>query len=202
MSRVVWRWDEKDLGRRFRRGKGRQATECYQAREAGQFYVVPAQRRKLTKEHADDLVALATKPVAMTVVPDPWRDYARDWDWVVTDDGLCLSWAGCLERQEVERREDEGVQRAMELVAALVSRDAPASVTQGRPTQGRRAHQMAFAARRGAPAHGRDRTRGLLSLAPRVRRRAGVGLRRERLPAGDTPRGVGRRRAGAVGLSR
>jgi len=130
MSRVVWRWEEKDLGFRFRRGKGRQATEWYQARQAGQFYVVSAQQRKLTKEQAEQLAKTATEPVRVTVVPNPWQDYGRDWDWVVSDDGLCLNWAGCLERQEVERREDEGVQRAMELVAALVSRDTPVPMTQ------------------------------------------------------------------------
>ena len=55
MSRVVWRWEEKDLGFRFRRGKGRQVTECYQSREVGQFYVVPTTQRKLTRERADQL---------------------------------------------------------------------------------------------------------------------------------------------------
>jgi len=130
VSRVVWRWEEKDLGFRFRRGKGPQATECYQAREAGQFYVAPTTQRKLTRERADQLAKLATEPVPVTVVRNPWRDNSRDWDWVVGDDGLCLNWAACLERHEAERREDEGVQRATSLVAALVSRASPAPMTQ------------------------------------------------------------------------
>ena len=130
MSRVVWRWEEKDFGFRFRRGKGRQAIECYQSREVGQFYVVPTTQRKLSRERADQLAKVAAEPVSVAVVPNPWQDYGREWDWVVSDDGLCPNWAGCLERHEVERREDEGVQRATSLVAALVSRDSPVPMTQ------------------------------------------------------------------------
>ena len=31
MSRIVWRWEEKDFGFRFRSGKGARANEYYQA---------------------------------------------------------------------------------------------------------------------------------------------------------------------------
>lgn len=130
MSAVVWRWEEKDLGFRFRRGRGRQATECYQCRGSGEFYVVPSAQRKLPKERLDELARQAEEPRAVSVVTNPWRDSGRDWDWVVTDDGLCLNWAGCLDRAEIERREDEGVQRAMELVSALAMRDEPVKLTQ------------------------------------------------------------------------
>ena len=64
-------------------------------------------------------------PTSPIVVTNPWRDYDRDWDWVVTEDGICLNWAGCLDKEEIDRREDEGVQRAMELVAELVQRPVP-----------------------------------------------------------------------------
>ena len=59
----------------------------------------------------------------------PWRDYDRGWDWIVTEDGICLNWAGCLDREEIDRREDEGVQRAMELVTEFVERAEPLSLT-------------------------------------------------------------------------
>src|SRR5690606_21587275 len=51
------------------------------------------------------------------------------WDWIETDDGICLNWAGCLDREEIDRREDEGVQRAMEMVTGLVEREEPVPLT-------------------------------------------------------------------------
>jgi cell filamentation protein len=63
-------------------------------------------------------------------VVNPWRNYERDWDWIETDDGIVLNYAGCLNKEEIDRREDEGVQRAMELVADLVQHPQPAPFTQ------------------------------------------------------------------------
>lgn len=129
MSRVMWRWDERDFGFRFRGGKGVRASEYYQARNPGEFYVVPVSARKLSSKRIDELTALMAQPSAPRVVATPWRDYDRDWDWIVTEDGICLTWAGCLDKQEIERREDEGVQRAMELVAGLLERPQPNPLT-------------------------------------------------------------------------
>ncbi len=47
MSRVPWRWEEKDFGFRFRSGAGRKKGEYYQAAGEGEFYIVPASQRKL-----------------------------------------------------------------------------------------------------------------------------------------------------------
>jgi cell filamentation protein len=58
-------------------------------------------------------------------VPNPWQAYDRDWDWIQTADGLSLNYAGCLDREEVNRREDEGVARAMEYLASLLGRPEP-----------------------------------------------------------------------------
>ncbi len=131
MSGITWRWEEKDFGFRFRSGKGRRAAEHYQARNAGEFYVVPAARRKLEEKHLDDLAEGAGEPAVARVVANPWRNYELDWDWIVTEDGICLNLAGCLDEEEINRREDEGVQRALELVAQRVQRAEPAPLTLG-----------------------------------------------------------------------
>jgi len=128
MSRLHWRWTEQDFGFRFRSGVGKAQGEYYQASEPGAFYVVPAKHRKLLKTRIDQL-ATAPAPTSPRVVPIPWHQYERDWDWITTDDGILLNFAGCLDRQEIERREDEGVQRAMELVMQFVDRDVPAPIT-------------------------------------------------------------------------
>ena len=129
MSRIRWRWEEKDFGFRFRKGKGRSRAEHYQAAEPGTFYVVPPGQCKLAKDRLAQLAAQATTPTAARVVPNPWRDYERDWDWVQTSDGIPLNYAGCLDREEIERREDEGVARAMDYVANLVARPEPVPLT-------------------------------------------------------------------------
>ncbi len=129
MNRVHWRWEEKDFGFRFRSGAGRKKGEFYQAAAAGEFYIVPASQRKLTRERLEELAALGKVPTSPRVVPTPWRDYDRDWDWITTDDGICLNFAGCLNREEVHRREDEGVARAMEFVAGLLDRPEPVALT-------------------------------------------------------------------------
>ncbi|MBL8529771.1 MAG: Fic family protein [Burkholderiales bacterium] len=125
MSRLLWRWEEKDLGFRFRSGAGKRAQEFYQARRPGEFYVVPASQRKLDRSRIDTLAEAVAAPTSPIVVANPWQHYDHDWDWVATEDGICLNWAGCLEKEELDRREDEGVQRAMELVAELVQRPTP-----------------------------------------------------------------------------
>jgi cell filamentation protein len=130
MNRIHWRWEEKDFGFRFRSGKGRRADEYYQARNPGEFYVVPASQRKLSKEHISALSGHVQHPTSPRVVANPWRNYEYDWDWITTVDGICLNWAGCLDQEEINRREDEGVQRAMELVAELVQRPEPVPLTE------------------------------------------------------------------------
>lgn len=128
MSRVHWRWIEKDFGFRFRSGGGKAKAEYYQASEPGAFYTVPAKHRKLTKERIEEL-ASAVVPTSPRVVSIPWRDYEREWDWISTDDGILLNFAGCLDSEEINRREDEGVARAMELVAAYLDRVEPIALT-------------------------------------------------------------------------
>jgi cell filamentation protein len=126
---ILWRWEEKDFGFRFRDGEGRRAAEYYQARNAGEFYVVPGAHRKLKKARIDELVGLVTKPNSLRIVSNPWRNYDQEWDWIETKDGICLNWAGCLDKEQIDRREDEGVQRAMELVAEFVQRPEPVPLT-------------------------------------------------------------------------
>lgn len=128
MSRLHWRWAEKDFGFRFRSGAGKSKADYYQASQPGTFYAVPVKHRKLTKERIEEL-ADATPPPSPRVVPIPWRNYEQDWDWIMTEDGILLNFAGCLDREEIERREDEGVARAMELVAAWLDRSQPVEVT-------------------------------------------------------------------------
>ncbi|MEF8738449.1 MAG: Fic family protein [Candidatus Accumulibacter phosphatis] len=128
MSRILWRWEEQDLGFRFRSGVGKGAQEYYQARRQGEFYIVPASQRKLDPNRIDVLSNRVVRPSSPIVVANPWHHYDDDWDWVVTEDGICLNWAGCLEKDELDRREDEGVQRALELVAELVQRPSPVPI--------------------------------------------------------------------------
>ncbi len=128
-GRVLWRWAEKDFGFRFRSGKGKREEEYYQAARAGEFYVVPKSKRKLAKARADELAQAAVAPTSPRVVTLPWKDYDQEWDWVTTEDGVLLNYAGCLDREEINRREDEGVARAMEYVAGLLDRAEPVPLT-------------------------------------------------------------------------
>lgn len=125
MKGILWRWEEQDFGFRFRNGKGKSTVEFYQGRQPGELYIVPPSQRKLDVERIQELSRLMTAPTAPKVVAMPWRDYDQDWDWIVTEDGICLNYAGCLDEEEIHRREDEGVQRAMELVTRLVERPEP-----------------------------------------------------------------------------
>jgi cell filamentation protein len=128
MSRVLWRWSEKDFGFRFKSGGGKSKSDFYQAREPGAFYTVPAKQRKLSKERIDELAAVVP-PTSPRIVTIPWKYYDHDWDWIETADGLLLNFAGCLDRDEIDRREDEGVARAMELVASYLDRAEPVALT-------------------------------------------------------------------------
>lgn len=130
MSRVLWRWVEQDFGFRFRSGKGKRMAEFYQAKRSGEFYVVPASQRKLSKVKLDELADLANEPTSPQVVANPWRNYQfKDWNRIDSEDGICLNYAGCLDQEEINRREDKGVQRAMELVAEFIARPEPVTLT-------------------------------------------------------------------------
>lgn len=128
-GRIVWRWEEKDFGFRFRAGKGKQEEECYQAARPGDFYVVPKSKRKLVKARADEIAQAAIAPTSPRVVVTPWENYDKDWDRIATKDGVLLNYAGCLDKEEIERREDEGVQRAMQLVIRILERESAAPLT-------------------------------------------------------------------------
>jgi len=129
LIRVHWRWEEKDFGFRFRSGKGRKLDEYYQAASPSEYYVIPAGQRKIPKARADELSTRLEVPASPKVVVTPWNHYDREWDWITTDDGILLNFAGCLDRKEINRREDEGVARAMEFVVGLLVRPQPAALT-------------------------------------------------------------------------
>ena len=137
--RLRWRWEEQDFGFRFRAGSGRSAAEHYQAQAPGDFYVVPASERKLSKARADALATAGKLPAAPRVVPNPWKNYDRDWDWIEGPDGILLNYAGCLDHEELHRREDEGVARAMRFVTELLERPEPAPLTAALAQQAHRA---------------------------------------------------------------
>jgi len=128
-GRVVWRWEERDFGFRFRAGKGKRSEEYYQAAQPGEFYIVPKSKRKLKKNRADELASIAVAPTSPRVVQLPWQDYDRDWDWIATTEGILLNYAGCLDKAELHRREDEGVARAMEHITALLDRPDPVALS-------------------------------------------------------------------------
>jgi cell filamentation protein len=128
MSPVHWRWTEKDFGFRFNSGGGKTKAEYYQASEPGAFYTVPGKHRKLSKERIAQLAA-AVVPTSPRVVPIPWQNYEREWDWITSADGILLNFAGCLEREEIHRREDEGVARAMELVTSYLDLAEPVALS-------------------------------------------------------------------------
>ena len=129
MSRLRWRWEERDFGFRFRAGSGPRTAEHYQARAPGDYYIVPTSQRKFPRAQADALAASTQAPTAPRVVPNPWTDYDRDWDWIHGPDGILLNYAGCLDQEEILRREDEGVARVNELMIDLLARPQPAALT-------------------------------------------------------------------------
>ena len=128
MSRLRWRWVEQDFGFRFRVGSGRTAAEHYQAGTPGDFYVVPTSQRKLSKARADALTKVAKLPTAPRVVPNPWANYHLEWDWIEGPHGILLNYGGCLDQEEISRREDEGVARATEFVTDLLAYPEPAAL--------------------------------------------------------------------------
>ena len=129
MNRIRWRWDERDFGFRFKTVSGRNAAECYQAASPGEFYVVPAGQRKLNKERMEQLARQAAVPTSPRIVATPWNNYDHDWDWIETGDGICINYAGCLNREEINRREDEGVARAMEFIVSVLDHAEPSPLT-------------------------------------------------------------------------
>ena len=129
MNRISWRWQERDFGFRFLYGKGKSRAEYYQAGNPREFYIIPKSQRKLPRKRITELAKVFRKPRTPRLVPIPWSNYERDWDWIVSDDGICLNWAGCLDQHEIDRREDEGVQRAMEMIETLVMREEPVPLT-------------------------------------------------------------------------
>jgi hypothetical protein len=74
MSRLRWRWHEKDFGFRFIHGTGRRKAEYYQAANPQEFYVVPASQRKPEKDRIEALAATEPTPTSPRVVPNPWQD--------------------------------------------------------------------------------------------------------------------------------
>jgi hypothetical protein len=116
--RVMWRWSEKDYGFRFRTGTGKRRAEYYQAQTAENFYHVPASLRKLEKERIEELAPLFVAPTAPTIVANPWDRYdEKNSQLIQASNGKhCLNWAGCLDRDEIERRETDGINRAREFV--------------------------------------------------------------------------------------
>jgi cell filamentation protein len=129
MSQILWRWEEKDFGFRFKSGKGKSAAEYYQASKPGDYYIVPPGQRKLEREQMDALAEKATIPTAPQIIAIPWSHYDLHWDWIESADGICLNFAGCLHQEEIARREDEGVARAREFVLGLLDRPEPAPIT-------------------------------------------------------------------------
>jgi len=128
VSRVAWRWSERDFGFRFRTSFGSTRGEYYQGKEPGTFYSVPAKHRKFSKKRLEEL-EYVQNPVSPQIVPTPWLDYDLDWERVTTSDGILLNYAGCLELQEIHRREDEGVARAMEFVVNMLDQGEPVELS-------------------------------------------------------------------------
>jgi len=129
MTRIRWRWEEKDFGFRFKTGRGRTTAEHYQAAAVGEFYVIPARQRKFAKLRMEELAATARIPTAPKVVVNPWNNYDGNWDWIESADRISFNYAGCLHHEEIERREDEGVVRAREFVRSKLDRPEPAPIT-------------------------------------------------------------------------
>lgn len=129
MTQIRWRWEEKDFGFRFKTGRGKNTTEYYQSSQVGEFYVVPTAQRKLKARQVEELNEGVSIPTAPQIIANPWRNYEMHWDHIEAANGICLNYAGCLHREEIIRREDEGVARAQEFVLGVYERPAPAPIT-------------------------------------------------------------------------
>lgn len=114
MKAIRWRLEERDFGFRFKSAKGKRLNKLYQGAKHNASYIVPSGQRKLALVRLNEPGSKASAPETFDIVPNPGQSYERDWDWIETEDGLCLNYAGCLDREEINRREDEGVGRAME----------------------------------------------------------------------------------------
>lgn len=130
-SAIVWRWEERDFGFRFLGGAGKRLAEYYQALKPGEFYHIPASQRKLAKERIDELAPLFPPPTSPQVIANPWDEYAQeDHQLIVSRDGKqCLNWAGCLDKNEINRRETDGVNRAREFLLDLIQSNPIAPIT-------------------------------------------------------------------------
>ena len=118
---IRWRWKEKDFGYRFTSGKGKKSKDHYQANTFDSFYIVQKKHRKIKPDIFTELSLLATEHPSPKIVAIPWNNYEkRDYNWIQTDQGVCLNYAGCLDKEEIDRREDEGVAAALELVSNKV----------------------------------------------------------------------------------
>jgi len=130
-SRIAWRWEEKDFGFRFLSGTGKRMAEYYQALAANEFYHVPASQRKLKKERIDELAVLAAAPTSPTIVANPWNQYTQDDEQLIQarEGKHCFNWAGCLDKEEIERRETDGINRAGEFVFEYAKRQPYTAIT-------------------------------------------------------------------------
>jgi cell filamentation protein len=129
MTQIRWRWEEKDFGFRFKTGRGKNTAEYYQASRVGEFYIVPAGQRKLKAKQVEELAEGVAIPTAPLVIANPWRNYEMHWDHIDAANGICLNYAGCLHRDEILRREDEGVARAQAFALSILERPEPAPIT-------------------------------------------------------------------------
>lgn len=131
MQPLHWRWKEKDFGFRFKTGRGRGSMEHYQTRRASEFYIIPPEQRKLKPSRIKELARLMPDtPTSTKIVANPWQNYDQSWEWITTNGGeICLNYAGCMDSEEIDRREDEGVARAQELINGLVDREEPVAIS-------------------------------------------------------------------------
>jgi cell filamentation protein len=90
---------------------------------------VPSRIRKLARVRVEELALRAAVPETINTIPIPWRNYDQAWDLIETEDGICINYAGCLHRTELDRREDEGVARAVDLICELASQPEPVPIT-------------------------------------------------------------------------
>jgi cell filamentation protein len=125
MSSVKWLWDLKDFGFRFRAKSGQRTLEYYQGPTVDEYYVVPSKIRKLAKATVEELARKAQVPKAINVITIPWQNYDQTWDLIEAEDGICINYAGCLIRTDIDRREDEGVARAVDLICDLAAQSEP-----------------------------------------------------------------------------